>query len=136
MIISHFYYFLCDGSRILLSPSPQERLGHWVYVANDDTYNMVLRFPARDRPSQILSSAITKYLTKGGAHHRSPHVHKKGKCCGIWTGDTGHPLTSLGRILNHSPRGRNGPLIVYYLHHSIRSQLERTNSWRKSLIRS
>ena len=39
----------------------------------------------------------------------------------------------LGRILNHSPRGRNFPLIVCNLHHSIRSQLDWTNSWRKSL---
>ena len=54
----------------------------------------------------------------------------------IRTGDTGHPLTVVGRILNHSPSGRNGPLTVYNIHHSIRSQLGWTDSWRKSLARS
>ena len=120
----------------LISSLPTGEVMSLINVVNDDIYPIevvVIRFPTRDRPLQMLSSVITTYMTTCGAHYRFPQVHKKNKCCGIWTGDTGYLVKSSGRILNHSHRGKNGPFIICNLHHSTLSQLEWTDYWRKSL---
>ena len=85
-----------------------------------------------------MNTIIYHHLTHNNGLHTQPlpHVYKQVKYWRIWTRNTGHQLTALGRILNRSPRGGNGPLIVCNLHYSTRSQLEWTDSCRKSITRS
>ena len=66
-----------------------------------------------------MPSAITKSLRISGALIRSPHVQKNDKYCGMWIRGTGQLLTMLGRIINHSSRGRNRSLVIHNMCHFI-----------------